>query len=141
MEDSDEAMDLLAREDDRVLLTVRNEEELHSLTVWVYEQEGAADGAGGNVFVSREVPLAVEWLDFALDWRSVLNGVAVTLRMRLRCKIHRKGRPRGGEAPCYDLLNEVVVDRGPGGFLSMIEWDYERDRLITKVHAAVFGRR
>ena len=34
-EDSDEAMDLLAREDDRVLLTVRNEEELHSLNVWV----------------------------------------------------------------------------------------------------------
>ena len=55
-------MDLLAREDDRVLLTVRNEEKLHSLNVWVYEQEGAADGAGGNAFVSREVPLAVEWL-------------------------------------------------------------------------------
>ena len=71
---------------------------------------------------------------------SVLNGVYVTLRMRLRCKIYRKGRPRGGEAPYYDVLNEVVVDRGPGGFLSMIEC-YERDRLITKVQVSARGRR
>ena len=82
-EDSDEAMDLLAREDDRVLLTVRNEEELHSLNVWVYEQEGAAGGGGGNVFVSREVPLAafplaVEWLDFALDGGPVGHLCAVS---------------------------------------------------------------
>lgn len=33
----------------------------------------------------------------------------------------------------FDVLNEVVVDRGSNPYLSKIEC-YEHDRLITKVH-------
>ena len=61
---------------------------------------------------------------------SAVRGVHVTLRMRLRCVICRGGRPLPDGV--HDVLNEVVVDRGPAPFLSMIEC-YERDRLITKV--------
>ncbi|MCH92684.1 NAD kinase 2 chloroplastic-like, partial [Trifolium medium] len=50
--------------------------------------------------------------------------------MRLRCEIFRKGKPMPGKV--FDILNEVVVDRGSNPYLSKIEC-YEHDRLITKV--------
>ncbi|KAL5559679.1 hypothetical protein UlMin_035890 [Ulmus minor] len=58
------------------------------------------------------------------------DGVYITLRMRLRCEIYRKGKAVPGKV--FDVLNEVVVDRGSNPYLSKIEC-YEHDRLITKV--------
>ncbi|GAV86532.1 NAD_kinase domain-containing protein [Cephalotus follicularis] len=74
--------------------------------------------------------------DFRQDLRQVLHGnnivdgVYITLRMRLRCKIFRNGKAVPGKV--FDILNEVVVDRGSNPYLSKIEC-YEHDRLITKV--------
>lgn len=58
------------------------------------------------------------------------DGVYITLRMRLHCEIFRKGKAVPGKV--FDVLNEVVIDRGSNPYLSKIEC-YEHDRLITKV--------
>lgn len=58
------------------------------------------------------------------------DGVYITLRMRLRCEVFRNGKAMPGKI--FDVLNEVVVDRGSNPYLSKIEC-YEHDRLITKV--------
>ncbi|XP_061348058.1 NAD kinase 2, chloroplastic-like isoform X2 [Gastrolobium bilobum] len=74
--------------------------------------------------------------DYKQDLRRVIHGnstqdgVSITLRMRLRCEIFRKGKAVPGKV--FDILNEVVVDRGSNPYLSKIEC-YEHDRLITKV--------
>ncbi|XP_022990760.1 LOW QUALITY PROTEIN: NAD kinase 2, chloroplastic-like [Cucurbita maxima] len=59
-----------------------------------------------------------------------LDGVYITLRMRLQCEIFRNGKAIPGKV--FNILNEVVVDRGSNPYLSKIEC-YEHDRLITKV--------
>ncbi|KAK1433331.1 hypothetical protein QVD17_10241 [Tagetes erecta] len=61
---------------------------------------------------------------------NTLEGVYITLRMRLRCEIFRNGKAMPGKV--FDVLNEVVVDRGSNPYLSKVEC-YEHDRLITKV--------
>ncbi|GKU98465.1 hypothetical protein SLEP1_g11469 [Rubroshorea leprosula] len=74
--------------------------------------------------------------DYRRDLRQVIHGnnivegVYITLRMRLRCEIFRNGKAVPGKV--FDILNEVVVDRGSNPYLSKIEC-YEHDRLITKV--------
>ncbi|KAJ0629699.1 putative NAD(+) kinase [Helianthus annuus] len=74
--------------------------------------------------------------DYSQDLKRVihgnntLEGVYITLRMRLRCEIFREGKAVPGKV--FDVLNEVVVDRGSNPYLSKIEC-YEQDRLITKV--------
>ncbi|KAM1022888.1 hypothetical protein ACFX2I_043744 [Malus domestica] len=74
--------------------------------------------------------------DYMQDLRQVIHGnntsdgVYITLRMRLRCEIFRKGKAMPGKV--FDVLNEIVVDRGSNPYLSKIEC-YEQDRLITKV--------
>lgn len=50
--------------------------------------------------------------------------------MRLRCEIFRNGKAMPGKV--FDVLNEIVVDRGSNPYLSKIEC-YEHDQLITKV--------
>ncbi|KAL5145524.1 NAD kinase 2, chloroplastic [Glycine soja] len=73
--------------------------------------------------------------DFKQDLQQVIHGnstrdgVYITLRMRLRCEIFRKGKAVPGKV--FDILNEVVVDRGSNPYLSKIEC-YEHGRLITK---------
>lgn len=72
---------------------------------------------------------------FRQDLRAVIHGnntlgVYITLRMRLRCEIFRNGKAMPGKV--FDVLNEVVVDRGSNPYLSKIEC-YEHDHLITKV--------
>ncbi|KAG1656612.1 hypothetical protein FOA52_008435 [Chlamydomonas sp. UWO 241] len=59
-------------------------------------------------------------------------GVMVTLRMRLKCEVTR----RGAAAPeqTIDVLNEMVIDRGPNAFLTNIEC-YEKGRFVTRVQA------
>ncbi|KAJ8450327.1 hypothetical protein Cgig2_004784 [Carnegiea gigantea] len=70
------------------------------------------------------------------DLRQVIHGnntregVYITLRMRLRCEVFRNGKPM--PVKVFDVLNEVVVDRGSNPYLSKIEC-YEHERLITKV--------
>ena len=56
----------------------------------------------------------------------------VTLRMRLKCEIFRTGSK--SPAQVYDVLNEMVIDRGPNAFLTNIEC-YEKGRFITRVQA------
>ncbi|KAI3976388.1 hypothetical protein MKX01_038687 [Papaver californicum] len=79
---------------------------------------------------------AKEFEDFRQDLRQViygnntLDGVYITLRMRLHCEIFRNGKAMPGKV--FDVLNEVVVDRGSNPYLSKIEC-YEHHRLITKV--------
>ncbi|KAG2389896.1 NAD kinase [Vigna angularis] len=74
--------------------------------------------------------------DYKQDLRQVIHGnntrdgVYITLRMRLRCEIFHKGKAMPGKV--FDILNEIVVDRGSNPYLSKIEC-YEHDRLITKV--------
>nr|GMD85243.1 NAD kinase 2, chloroplastic [Ipomoea batatas] len=74
--------------------------------------------------------------DYKKDLRHIIHGnntsdgVYITLRMRLRCEIFRNGKAMPGKV--FDVLNEVVVDRGSNPYLSKIEC-YEHDRLITKV--------
>ncbi|XP_022870357.1 NAD kinase 2, chloroplastic isoform X1 [Olea europaea var. sylvestris] len=61
---------------------------------------------------------------------NTLDGVYITLRMRLCCEIFRNGKAVPGKV--FNVLNEVVVDRGSNPYLSKIEC-YEHDHLITKV--------
>ncbi|KAF2291338.1 hypothetical protein GH714_022990 [Hevea brasiliensis] len=74
--------------------------------------------------------------DYKQDLRQVIHGnktvggVYITLRMRLHCEIFRNGKAVPGKV--FDVLNEVVVDRGSNPYISKIEC-YEHDRLITKV--------
>ena len=63
-------------------------------------------------------------------------GVHITLRMRLECTILRANARDEGEP--VEVLNEIVVDRGSGPYLTKIEC-WERDHLITKVGIAVSG--
>lgn len=74
--------------------------------------------------------------EYKRDLRAVIHGnntvdgVYITLRMRLRCEVFRNGKAMPGKV--FDVLNEIVVDRGSNPYLSKIEC-YEHDRLITKV--------
>mmetsp|Transcript_8266 Transcript_8266/g.17049 ORF Transcript_8266/g.17049 Transcript_8266/m.17049 type:complete len:442 (+) Transcript_8266:137-1462(+) len=66
------------------------------------------------------------------------DGVPITLRMRLYCEIWTNGT-RKEDTEGFHILNELVIDRGPSSFLSMIEC-YELTlnnelRLLTKVQA------
>ncbi|PWA49017.1 ATP-NAD kinase-like domain-containing protein [Artemisia annua] len=90
-----------------------------------------------QTFYSQDTRFLVEQFeDFKQDLKRVihgnntLEGVYITLRMRLRCEIFRNGKAMPGKV--FDVLNEVVVDRGSNPYLSKIEC-YEHDRLITKV--------
>ncbi|KAK0575947.1 hypothetical protein LWI29_009494 [Acer saccharum] len=73
---------------------------------------------------------------FRQDLRQVIHGnntvdgVYITLRMRLHCEIYRNGKAMPGKV--FDVLNEIIVDRGSNPYLSKIEC-YEHERLITKV--------
>ncbi|KAL6868212.1 hypothetical protein ACP4OV_015057 [Aristida adscensionis] len=72
---------------------------------------------------------------FRQDLKAVIHGndtlgVYITLRMRLRCELFRNGKSMPGKV--FDVLNEVVVDRGSNPYLSKIEC-YEHNHLITKV--------
>ena len=60
-----------------------------------------------------------------------MRGVHITLRMRLECTIVRNGQQGPAKGETYEVLNEVVVDRGANPYLTKIEC-WERHRLITK---------
>ena len=88
-----------------------------------------------------EISLAEQFEDFMPDLKAIIHGntrvegVYITLRMRLQCEIFRNDKPVPGKV--FDVLNEVVVDRGSNPYLCKIEC-YERNRLITKVSLLLF---
>ena len=62
-----------------------------------------------------------EWTGSAqLPSRSSPPGLPLSLRMRLRCTIVRGGEARGATT-VRNVLNEVVVDRGPSPYLTCLE--------------------
>jgi NAD+ kinase len=61
-----------------------------------------------------------------------MRGVHITLRMRLECRIVRQGKKENLPQDVFEVMNEVVVDRGANPYLAKIEC-WERDTLITKV--------
>lgn len=67
-------------------------------------------------------------------------GMRVNLRMRFTCTVFRKDRRQGAEAGAveegeqFEVLNEVVIDRGPSPYVSNLEL-YADDELLTVVQA------
>jgi NAD+ kinase len=64
-------------------------------------------------------------------------GMRVNLRMRFTCTVYRAGdRPVDGpvESEQFEVLNEVVIDRGPSPYVSNLEL-YGDDALLTVVQA------
>eukprot|EP01026_Neomeris_dumetosa_P029080 TRINITY_DN23575_c0_g2_i10.p1 TRINITY_DN23575_c0_g2~~TRINITY_DN23575_c0_g2_i10.p1 ORF type:complete len:195 (+),score=20.43 TRINITY_DN23575_c0_g2_i10:175-759(+) len=57
-------------------------------------------------------------------------GIHVALRMRLQCDLYREGK----WCSSYNVLNEVVVDRGSAPFLTNVEV-YEQGKYVTNVQA------
>ncbi|KAI2793239.1 NAD(+) kinase [Penicillium oxalicum] len=80
------------------------------------------------------------------EYKSHLNavmgdvGMRVNLRMRFTCTVFRKDRSKGAEADAveegeqFEVLNEVVIDRGPSPYVSNLEL-YADGELLTVVQA------
>ncbi|KAJ5648640.1 hypothetical protein N7490_005012 [Penicillium lividum] len=80
------------------------------------------------------------------EYTSHLNGIMgdvgmrVNLRMRFTCTVFRKDRSKGAEAGAveegeqFEVLNEVVIDRGPSPYVSNLEL-YADNELLTVVQA------
>ncbi|KAJ5624442.1 hypothetical protein N7510_000751, partial [Penicillium lagena] len=80
------------------------------------------------------------------DYQSQLNavmgevGMRVNLRMRFTCTVFRKDRSKGAEAGAveegeqFEVLNELVIDRGPSPYVSNLEL-YADNELLTVVQA------
>jgi NAD+ kinase len=80
------------------------------------------------------------------DHKSQLNavmgevGMRVNLRMRFTCTVFRRDRSKGAEAGAveegeqFEVLNELVIDRGPSPYVSNLEL-YADDELLTVVQA------
>ena len=61
------------------------------------------------------------------------GAVPITVRMRLMCTVVRDGEDRGRDES-FQVLNEVVIDRGSSASLTMLEC-YIDGALVTKVQA------
>ena len=95
--------------------------------MWTTSSSVATFGALNSVGAGIKSVLIIFFMGPALDAYGPHQLINYCLIGTAVC---RGGRPLPGKT--FDVLNEVVVDRGPAPFLSMIEC-YERDRLITKV--------
>jgi NAD+ kinase len=68
------------------------------------------------------------------------SGMRVNLRMRFTCTVWRVDRSRGAERGSveegeqFEVLNELVIDRGPSPYVSNLEL-YGDDELLTIVQA------
>ncbi|UKZ53701.1 hypothetical protein TrVGV298_007498 [Trichoderma virens] len=63
------------------------------------------------------------------------DGMKINLRMRFTCTVWREGsngKPDEGEQ--FEVLNELVIDRGPSPYVSNLEL-YGDDELLTVVQA------
>ncbi|KAL4778487.1 ATP-NAD kinase-like domain-containing protein [Aspergillus varians] len=67
-------------------------------------------------------------------------GMRVNLRMRFTCTVFRKDRSKGAQAGAveegeqFEVLNELVIDRGPSPYVSNLELYADND-LLTVVQA------
>jgi NAD+ kinase len=61
-------------------------------------------------------------------------GMKVNLRMRFTCTVYRDGRGEMEEGEQFEVLNELVIDRGPSPYVSNLEL-YGDDELLTIVQA------
>ncbi|VVT47037.1 uncharacterized protein SAPINGB_P001512 [Magnusiomyces paraingens] len=59
------------------------------------------------------------------------DGINVNLRMRFSCSVHSYD---GTVLASHEVLNEIVIDRGPSPWVSMLEL-YGNDALLTVVQA------
>lgn len=69
------------------------------------------------------------------------DGMKINLRMRFTCTVHRNNRGAGAldapkleEPEQFEVLNELVIDRGPSPYVSNLEL-YGDDELLTVVQA------
>lgn len=65
------------------------------------------------------------------------EGMRVNLRMRFTCTIYRDGKGQGQDAiegEQFEVLNELVIDRGPSSYISNLEL-YGDNELLTVVQA------
>lgn len=67
------------------------------------------------------------------------QGMRVNLRMRFTCTVYRTSRKSTGngeveEGEQFEVLNELVIDRGPSPYVSNLEL-YGDDELLTVVQA------
>jgi NAD+ kinase len=64
------------------------------------------------------------------------EGMKINLRMRFTCTVWRQGAEEGhvNEGDQFEVLNELVIDRGPSPFVSNLEL-YGDDELLTVVQA------
>lgn len=68
------------------------------------------------------------------------TGMRVNLRMRFTCTVYRyqkhaaNGAPQHIEAEQFEVLNELVIDRGPSPYVSQLEL-YGDNNLLTIVQA------
>ena len=64
------------------------------------------------------------------------EGMRVNLRMRFTCTVYRNGAEGSDmdEAEQYEVLNELVIDRGPSSYISNLEL-YGDNELLTVVQA------
>ncbi|KAH8602694.1 NAD kinase associated with ferric reductase, partial [Bisporella sp. PMI_857] len=64
------------------------------------------------------------------------EGMRVNLRMRFTCTVYRDGAEGNemDEAEQYEVLNELVIDRGPSSYISNLEL-YGDNELLTVVQA------
>ncbi|KAI9693760.1 MAG: NAD(+) kinase [Bathelium mastoideum] len=64
-------------------------------------------------------------------------GMRVSLRMRFTCTVYRRAGPSDiepVEGEQFEVLNELVIDRGPSSYISNLEL-YGDDNLLTVVQA------
>ncbi|KAH6709206.1 ATP-NAD kinase-like domain-containing protein [Leptodontidium sp. 2 PMI_412] len=64
------------------------------------------------------------------------EGMRVSMRMRFTCTVYKGGASRNEpeEAEQFEVLNELVIDRGPSPYVSNLEL-YGDDELLTVVQA------
>ncbi|KAH7364156.1 ATP-NAD kinase-like domain-containing protein [Rhexocercosporidium sp. MPI-PUGE-AT-0058] len=64
------------------------------------------------------------------------DGMRVSMRMRFTCTVYKGGASRNEpeEAEQFEVLNELVIDRGPSPYVSNLEL-YGDDELLTVVQA------
>lgn len=62
------------------------------------------------------------------------EGMRVTMRMRFTCTVYRDGKGQMEEGEQFEVLNELVIDRGPSPYVSNLEL-YGDNELLTVVQA------
>ncbi|WIA09103.1 hypothetical protein OEZ85_008515 [Tetradesmus obliquus] len=66
--DSEEVDDYTLRDSDLLVLAARNEDDVSTLEVWVYEEASSSTGGEANIYVHHDIllpafPLALAWMD------------------------------------------------------------------------------